>query len=29
MYQVKGDDKARSLFEFLDKNTNVEWGIQA
>ena len=27
MYQVKGDDKARSLFEFLDKNTNVEWGI--
>ncbi len=27
MYQVKGDDKSRSLFEFLVKNTDVEWSI--
>jgi hypothetical protein len=27
MYQVKGDDKSRSLFEFLVKNTDVEWGL--
>ena len=27
MYQVKGDDKARSLFEFMVTNTDVEWGL--
>jgi len=27
MYQVKGDDKSKSLFEFLVKNTDVEWGL--
>ncbi len=25
IFKVKGDDKAKSLFEFVTKNTNVEW----
>jgi RHS repeat-associated protein len=26
-YKITGDDKARSLYEFVAKNTNVEWGL--
>ncbi len=26
-YKIIGDDKAKSLFEFVEKNTKVEWGL--
>ncbi|MBQ7942043.1 MAG: hypothetical protein IJ328_06525, partial [Muribaculaceae bacterium] len=27
VYQVRGDDNAQAMFEFLSTNTNVEWSM--